>query len=55
MHMKRVLQIPKNFVSEAYATEGTTLKRFTPRAMGRATRKLKRLSHITIVLEEKVK
>ena len=45
----------KIFVSEAYATEGTTLKRFTPRAMGRATRKLKRLSHITIVLEEKVK
>ena len=45
----------KIFVSQAYATEGTTLKRFTPRAMGRATRKLKRLSHITIVLEEKVK
>ena len=42
----------KIFVSQAYATEGTTLKRFTPRAMGRATRKLKRLSHITIVLEE---
>ena len=45
----------KIFVSQAYATEGTTLKRFTPRAMGRATRKLKRLSHITIVLEEKGK
>ena len=44
----------KIFVSEAYATEGTTLKRFKARAMGRATQRSKRLSHITIILEEKV-
>ena len=38
------------FVSEAYVDEGTTLKRFQPRAQGRAFQILKRTSHITIVL-----
>jgi large subunit ribosomal protein L22 len=33
--------------------EGPSLKRWRPRAMGRATRILKRTSHITMVLEEK--
>jgi large subunit ribosomal protein L22 len=36
----------------AYADEGTTLKRFRPRARGRATRIRKRTCHITIVVEE---
>ena len=40
-------------VSTAYADEGPTLKRFQPRAQGRAFRVLKRTSHITIVLKEK--
>jgi large subunit ribosomal protein L22 len=39
-------------VSEAYANEGPTLKRWRPRARGRATRILKRTSHITIVVAE---
>ena len=36
------------FIFEAYVDEGTTLKRFQPRAQGRAFQILKRTSHITI-------
>jgi large subunit ribosomal protein L22 len=38
------------FVLAAYADEGPTLKRFTPRARGRAGRIKKRTSHITVVV-----
>ncbi|WP_217588979.1 50S ribosomal protein L22 [Lentibacillus saliphilus] len=41
------------FVSEAYVNEGVTLKRFRPRAQGRASRINKRTSHITVVVSEK--
>lgn len=45
---------PNNLViSQAYANQGPTLKRFRPRAMGRASRINKRTSHITIVVSEK--
>ncbi len=37
-------------VSRAFVDEGTTLKRFQPRAQGRAFRINKRTSHITVVL-----
>jgi large subunit ribosomal protein L22 len=40
------------FVAEAYANEGPTLKRWRPRARGRATRIRKRTSHITIILAD---
>ncbi|MEN8237854.1 MAG: 50S ribosomal protein L22 [Actinomycetota bacterium] len=40
------------FVAEAYADEGPTLKRWRPRARGRATKIRKRTSHITIVVAE---
>jgi len=40
------------FVVEAYANEGPTLKRWRPRARGRATRIRKRTSHITIILAD---
>ena len=38
------------YVKNAYVDEGTTLKRFHPRAQGRAFQNKKRTSHITIVL-----
>jgi len=40
------------FISEAFADEGPTLKRWRPRARGRATRIRKRTSHITIVVSD---
>ena len=41
-------------VSEAYSTEGPIFKRYKARAMGRATKRYKRTSHITIILKEGV-
>jgi large subunit ribosomal protein L22 len=38
------------YVSACYADEGPTLKRWRPRARGRATRIRKRMCHITIVV-----
>jgi large subunit ribosomal protein L22 len=40
-------------VAEAYADEGPTLKRYRPRARGRATLIRKRTSHITIVVADR--
>lgn len=40
-------------ISEAYANEGPTMRRFRPRAQGRAFHIRKRTSHITVVVEEK--
>ncbi|HLW15757.1 MAG TPA: uL22 family ribosomal protein, partial [Actinomycetota bacterium] len=39
------------FVSRAWADEGVTLKRYMPRAQGRAYRINKRTVHITICVE----
>ena len=41
------------YVEECYANKGPTMKRVRPRAQGRAYRIEKRMSHITIVLNEK--
>ena len=41
------------FVEECFANKGPTMKRVKPRAQGRAYRIEKRMSHITIVLNER--
>lgn len=41
------------YVVQAYVNGGPTLKRFRPRAMGRASRIRKRTSHITVCVDEK--
>lgn len=44
----------KLFISACYADEGVTMKRFRPRAKGSAAPIMKRTSHITIVVSERV-
>jgi len=43
------------YVAEAYADQGTSLKRMNPVSKGRAHAILKRTSHITVVLDVKNK
>jgi large subunit ribosomal protein L22 len=40
-------------IAEAFADEGPTLKRYRPRARGRATQIKKRTSHITIIVSDR--
>ena len=40
------------YVAEIYADGGPTLKRYRPRAQGRAASILKRTSHITVILDQ---
>ncbi|KYH35183.1 50S ribosomal protein L22 [Clostridium tepidiprofundi DSM 19306] len=47
------LNVDRLYVAEAYACQGPTLKRFRPRAQGRAYRIRKRTSHITLVVKER--
>jgi large subunit ribosomal protein L22 len=46
------MDVDKLYIKRIYADEGPTLKRFRPRAMGRAARIRKRTSHLTVVLDE---
>ena len=41
------------YVAECYANKGPTMKRIKPRAQGRAYRIEKRMSHITVVVDER--
>lgn len=47
------LDVSKLVVTQAYVNQGPTMKRFRPRAMGRASRINKRTSHITLAVAEK--
>jgi len=46
------IDVDNLYVKRVFVDQGPTLKRWRPRAMGRATPILKRTSHVTIVLEE---
>ena len=45
-----IVDVDDLVISQAYVDEGVTLKRFRPRAQGRAFRINKRTSHITVVV-----
>lgn len=47
------LNVDDLYIAACYANKGPTMKRIKPRAQGRAYRIEKRMSHITIILDEK--
>ena len=47
------VDVNKLYIQECYANCAPTMKRIHPRSQGRAYRILKRMSHITIVLNER--
>jgi large subunit ribosomal protein L22 len=50
---KKTIDVDRLFVKRITVDQGPTMKRFMPRALGRATTIRKRTSHISIVLDEK--
>jgi large subunit ribosomal protein L22 len=50
---KGVSDVDRLYVKSIYVDGGAVLKRFLPRAMGRASKIRKPTSHITVVLAEK--
>ena len=49
----KAVDLEKLYIKTIKIDQGPRLKRFRPRAMGRATRIIKPSSHITVVLDEK--
>ena len=49
---KKYVDVDTLYVKNVMVDEGPALKRFLPRAMGRATPLRKRMSHVTLVLDE---
>ena len=47
------MSVENLYIEECYANKGPTMKRIRPRAQGRAYRIEKRMSHITLVLNER--
>jgi len=50
---KKTIDIDRLYVKQITVDQGPTMKRYQPRALGRATMIRKRTSHINIVLDEK--
>ncbi|MGZ3494936.1 MAG: 50S ribosomal protein L22 [Thermodesulfobacteriota bacterium] len=50
---KKNVDVDRLYVKQITVDQGPTMKRFQPRALGRATTIRKRTSHIQIVLDEK--
>lgn len=46
------VDVDRLYVKQVKVDEGGMWKRFTPRAQGRATKIRKRLSHVTVVVDE---
>ena len=49
---KKNIDVDRLYIKKITVDQGPTMKRFQPRALGRATTIRKRTSHITIVLDE---
>jgi len=49
---KKSIDIDRLYIKKIMVDQGPTMKRFQPRALGRATTIRKRTSHITLVLDE---
>ena len=50
---KKNIDVDRLYIKKIAVDQGPTMKRFQPRALGRATTIRKRTSHINIVLDEK--
>jgi large subunit ribosomal protein L22 len=50
---KKNIDVDRLYIKKITVDQGPTMKRFQPRALGRATTIRKRTSHINIVLDEK--
>jgi large subunit ribosomal protein L22 len=50
---KKSIDIDRLYIKKITVDQGPTMKRFQPRALGRATTIRKRASHINIVLDER--
>jgi large subunit ribosomal protein L22 len=50
---KKTIDIDRLYIKQITVDQGPTMKRYQPRALGRATMIRKRTTHINIILDEK--